>query len=60
MKTQLEWDTLRNKFRPKKSVLSVHIVKPGENIMETSTNGTSQMLGEADFDLGYYANNPEI
>lgn len=60
MKTQLEWDPLRNQFRPKKSVLSVHVVQPGENVMEQASKESSEILGEADFDLAYYANNPEI
>lgn len=28
--------------------------------MEQSQNGTTNLLGEADFDLAYYANNPDI
>ena len=60
MKTQLEWDSLRNQFRSKKSVLSVHIVKPGENVMDSANKGTSEILGDADFDLAFYANNPSI
>lgn len=28
--------------------------------METSAAGTSDVLGEADFDLAYYANNPSV
>ena len=60
MKTQLEWDSLRNQFRPKKSTLSVHQVRKGENIMQSSTDGSSIVLGEADFDLAYYANNPKL
>ena len=60
MKTQLEWDSLRNQFRSKKSVLSVHIVKTGENIMESVAKGMSETIGDADFDLAYYANNPHI
>ena len=60
MKTQLEWDPLRNQFRSKKSVLSVHIVRNGENIMESASKGTSEIIGDADFDLAYYANNPNI
>jgi hypothetical protein len=60
MKTQLEWDSLRNQFRPKKSTLSVHQVRNGENLMQSSTAGTSIILGEADFDLAYYANNPTL
>jgi hypothetical protein len=60
MKTQLEWDSLRNKFRKKQSILSVYLVKPGENVMEAAEKGTSIILGNADFDLAHYANNPEI
>jgi hypothetical protein len=60
MKTQLEWDALRNQFRSKKSVLSVHIVKPGEKIMDSVAAGTTETIGDADFDLAYYANNPHI
>ena len=58
MKTQLEWDSLRSKFRGKKSILSVHEVRPGENIMESVRSGSAINLGYADFDLGFYANNP--
>ena len=60
MKTQLEWDSLRNQFRPKKSTLSVHQVRKGESIMLSSTDGSSIVLGEADFDLAHYANNPKL
>ena len=56
----MDWDSLRNQFRAKKSVLSVHVVKPGENVIESSNNGTSEVLGEADFDLAYYANNSHV
>ena len=41
-------------------MLSVHVVKPGENVIEASNNGTSEVLGEADFDLAYYANNAHV
>ena len=47
MKTAIEWDSLRNKFGKKKSILAVY------------TKDKQQMLGEADFDLGKYANNPQ-
>jgi septum formation inhibitor-activating ATPase MinD len=60
MKTQLDWDSLRNQFRAKKSVLSVHVVKPGENVIDAANAGTSTILGEADFDLAYYANNNKV
>lgn len=46
MKTAIEWDSLRNKFGKKKSILSVF------------SKDMKQMLGEADFDLGKYANDP--
>eukprot|EP00356_Strombidium_inclinatum_P006651 CAMPEP_0170495294 /NCGR_PEP_ID=MMETSP0208-20121228/15127_1 /TAXON_ID=197538 /ORGANISM="Strombidium inclinatum, Strain S3" /LENGTH=62 /DNA_ID=CAMNT_0010771463 /DNA_START=262 /DNA_END=450 /DNA_ORIENTATION=+ len=36
------------------------MVRPGENVMETSGNGTSVVIGEADFDLAHYANNPDV
>ena len=38
----------------------MHIVRPGENIMETAGNGTAEVIGDADFDLAHYANNPDI
>ena len=60
MKTQLEWDSLRNQFRKKQSILSVHLVRAGEDVMEAADNNTSIVLGDANFDLAYYANNPEI
>ena len=60
MKTQLEWDSLRSQFRKKQSILSVHLVRPGEDVMEAADNGSSVILGDANFDLAYYANNPEI
>jgi len=41
-------------------VLSVHIVRPGENVMESANNGTAIVIGDADFDLAYYANNPHV
>jgi hypothetical protein len=60
MKTQLEWDPLRNQFKAKKSVLQVQIVKPGENVMENQNKDPSEIIGEADFNLAYYANNPQV
>jgi N-terminal C2 in EEIG1 and EHBP1 proteins len=45
MKTALDWDTLRNKFGKKKSLLAVF-------------TKDKRLLGEADFDLGKYANDP--
>ena len=60
MKTQLEWDGLRNQFRKKQSILSVHMVTPGQDVMEAASSGTSTVIGDADFDLAYYANNPTI
>ena len=60
MKTQLEWDSLRNQFRQKKSVLSVHLVRPGEVPLESANAGTAQVIGDADFDLAYYANHPNV
>ena len=60
MKTQLEWDSFRSKFRGKKSILSVHEVRAGENILESAKNNSTINLGYADFDLGYYANHPNI
>ena len=60
MKTQLEWDPLRNQFRPKRSVLQVQIVNKGENVMENKEKDPSEIIGEADFDLSYYANNPHV
>ena len=47
MKTAIDWDTLRNKFGKKKSILAVY------------TKDRTRKLGEADFDLGKYANDPE-
>ena len=38
----------------------MHVVKPGENVMEAANNKTAIVLGDADFDLAYYANNPHI
>jgi len=35
-------------------------VKPGENVIEAANAGTSIVLGEADFDLAYYANNNHV
>lgn len=46
MKTAIDWDSLRGKFGKKKSILAVF------------TKDRSKMLGEADFDLGKYANDP--
>jgi len=46
MKTAIDWDSLRNKFGKKKSILAVF------------TKDKSKLLGEADFDLGKYANDP--
>jgi len=28
--------------------------------MESASKGTSEIIGDADFDLAYYANNPNI
>jgi hypothetical protein len=36
------------------------MVKPGQDVMEAASSGTSTVIGDADFDLAYYANNPEI
>lgn len=36
------------------------MVTPGQDVMEAATNGTSIVIGDADFDLAYYANNPSI
>ena len=36
------------------------MVKPGEKVIEAADAGTSQILGEADFDLAYYANNNHV
>ena len=36
------------------------MVKPGEDIIKSSNEGTSEVIGEADFDLAYYANNPSV
>ena len=47
MKTAIDWDSLRSKFGKKKSILAVY------------TEDRSKKLGEADFDLGKYANDPE-
>ena len=47
MKTAIDWDSLRSKFGKKKSLLAVF------------TEDRSKKLGEADFDLGKYANDPE-
>ena len=44
MKTAIDWDTVRGKFAKKQSILAVF------------TKDRSRMLGEADFDLGKYAN----
>lgn len=60
MKTQLEWDSLRNIFRKKGSDLQVHRVEPGVDVMKAATEGNSEIIGEADFDLAHYANNPHI
>ena len=46
MKTAIDWDSLRGKFGKKKSILAVF------------TKDRSKLLGEADFDLGKYANDP--
>lgn len=40
--------------------MSVHLVKPGENPMDAANAGTSEVLGDADFDLAYFANNPNV
>ena len=47
MKTAIDWDSLRNKFGKKKSILAVF------------TKDRSKLLGEADFDLGKYANDQQ-
>ena len=60
MKTQLDWDPMKYQFKSKRSILSLHMVREGENVMETVNNGTSVVLGEADFDLAYFANNPNV
>ena len=44
MKTAIDWDNMRGKFAKKQSVLAVF------------TKDRSRLLGEADFDLGKYAN----
>jgi len=44
MKTAIDWDSLRNKFGKKKALLAV------------VTKDRSTQLGEANFDLGHYAN----
>ena len=44
MKTAIDWDNMRGKFAKKQSILAVF------------TKDRSRMLGEADFDLGKYAN----
>ena len=44
MKTAIDWDTVRGRFAKKQSILAVF------------TKDRSRMLGEADFDLGRYAN----
>ena len=46
MKTAIDWDSVRGKFAKKESKLRVF------------TKDKSRMLGEADFDLGKYANDP--
>ena len=46
MKTAIDWDSLRGKYGKKKSILAVF------------TKDRSKLLGEADFDLGKYANDP--
>ena len=60
MKTQLEWDGLRQQFRQKRSLLSLHHVRQGEKIMETASDGSTVVLGHADLDLAKYANNPQM
>lgn len=35
-------------------------MKPGENVMETQNKDPSEIIGDADFDLAYYANNPQV
>lgn len=47
MKTAIDWDNMRGKFAKKQSILSVF------------TQDRSRLLGEADFDLGKYANDPK-
>ena len=44
MKTAIDWDNIRGKFAKKQSILAVF------------TKDRSRLLGEADFDLGKYAN----
>lgn len=44
MKTAIDWDNMRGKFSKKQSILAVF------------TKDRSRLLGEADFDLGKYAN----
>ncbi len=46
MTTALDWDSLRGKFGKKRSILAVF------------TKDHSKMLGEADFDISKYANDP--
>lgn len=60
MKTQLEWDSLRNIFRKKGSDLQVHQVEAGVDPMKAASEGKTTIIGEADFDLAHYANNPHI
>jgi hypothetical protein len=38
----------------------VHKVRQGENVMDSANKGTLELLGDADFDLAFYANNPNI
>lgn len=60
MKTQLEWDSLRYIFKKKHSELQVHRVEAGVDVLKACADGSSTIIGEADFDLAYYANNPQI
>ena len=46
MQTAIDWDSLCGKFGKKESILAVF------------TKDKSRLLGEADFDLGKYANDP--
>lgn len=38
----------------------MHQVKPGEDVMKAANSGDCTIIGDADFDLAYYANHPHI
>jgi len=57
MDTYLEWDAEDNKYKSKKLPLLVYKVLPGANADDESAP-KCKMIGDAEMDVGLYANNP--